>query len=181
MDRRIVLAVGLVGALIGVGFLWLLNADSGGGNDAPVRVVGPSPRLPAAARQERVALTPPPGREAPAAPPPSERVQANLTPEDRGAMNTAVDDAVAAAREECLRPWLVAHDEVDPAEFVFDAVTYDGRMVDVGIRSLTHDLPADVVTCVADKAWDAEWPEWDVTGELRLQRHFEVNPRKVSP
>jgi hypothetical protein len=96
-------------------------------------------------------------------------------------MNFAVDGVLRAARTECLEPWLdqTASEPGGqlPAEFVFDAVLHDGRMVDMGFRSLEREVPTDVIQCVADKAWYAEWPEWDLQGELRLQRSITVTPR----
>jgi hypothetical protein len=177
MDRRLLVLIVALVAIGGAGFVWLLSADTPNGA-APA---ASGARLAQAPRQQRASLPPPPGQALPRdLPPPSERVQAtHLTPEERGSMNQAVDGVLATAREECLRPWLQSLGDPNPSEFVFDAVTYDGRLVDIGIRSLQHDIPGDVMTCVDDKAWDAEWPEWDVQGELRLQRHIEINPQRV--
>ncbi|MEQ1504575.1 MAG: hypothetical protein ABMB14_20215, partial [Myxococcota bacterium] len=74
----------------------------------------------------------------------------------------------------CLDPWIASIGE--PDELVIDAVLVDGRLSDVGLRAMHHPLPADVLTCVAERAWYADWPEWDLGGELRLQRSFELKP-----
>ena len=95
-------------------------------------------------------------------------------------MNYAVDDVLKLAREDCLVPWLSemqsSEGELEPAEIVMDVVLYDGQMADITFRSLTYDVPRDVVDCVAERAWSAEWPSWDLSGELRLQRSASVRP-----
>lgn len=90
-------------------------------------------------------------------------------------MNYAVDGVLREAKAQCLAPWLARQPEPPPsAEFVFDALLFDGQLADIGMRSLTLDVPAEVVSCVADMAWYTDWPTWDLRGELRLQRSFDV-------
>jgi hypothetical protein len=98
-----------------------------------------------------------------------------LSPDDRRTMNYAVDGVLKEAKTQCLAPWLDKMPDAPPsAEFVFDALLFDGQLADIGMRSLTLDVPADVVSCVADLAWTTDWPTWELRGELRLQRSFDV-------
>lgn len=121
---------------------------------------------------------PPPRNVEPPTPPDERPPPAPITPDDRRDMNFAVDRVLQAAREECLEPWLAGVDDAPPkAEFVFDAVLFDGQLADIGMRSLHLEVPRDVVGCVADRAWYADWPTWDLQGELRLQRSFEIDRR----
>jgi hypothetical protein len=157
-------------AAIGIGLLVLLAPDTG---PDPV----PAPRAatprPAAAPGGRVQVRPPKGVEAPA--PPDERPEpAAITPDLRREMNYAMDGVIQAARRECLDPWV---ERVGTTEMVFDAVLYDGRLVDFGLRSLGEPVPDDVLACVADAVWYGDWPEWELGGELRLQRSIELETR----
>jgi hypothetical protein len=160
------------------GLAVLLSAPDTGERPAPRPVEVPAPRP--VPRAQHIPLRPPPDIEVPD--PPRERPPpAEITPDDRRTMNFAVDGVLRAARTECLEPWLDQSASEPggerPAEFVFDAVLHDGRMVDMGFRSLEREVPADVIECVADKAWYAEWPEWELRGEQRLQRSITVTPR----
>jgi hypothetical protein len=153
-------------ALLALGSLLLIALSPEGPERKPRKV--PARAAQPAPRAIRASLPPPPGVELPELP--QERPQASdLTPDDRRAMNFAVEGALIPARDECLVPWM-EEEGLEAAEFVFDAVLYDGRLVDIGFRSLTSDVPADVLGCVADRAWYADWPQWDLQGELRLQR-----------
>jgi hypothetical protein len=98
-----------------------------------------------------------------------------MTPERYRDYNVAMNDVVVNSRNECLRPW-VRDQELGEVEVVLDAVLWDGRVVDFGIRGL-RDLPDHVVDCVADHAWSQPFPEHDLEGELRLQRAFPVDGR----
>ena len=49
-------------------------------------------------------------------------------------------------------------------------------MIPSNRRVAKPQLPPDVLACVADRAWYAEWPEWDLAGELRMQRLVSVRP-----
>ena len=90
-------------------------------------------------------------------------------------MNYAVDAVLQEAKVSCLEPWLKNNPEAPPSsEFVFDALLFDGQLADIGMRSLSLDVPAEVVGCVADAAWYNDWPTWDLDGELRLQRSFDL-------
>ncbi|MEQ1564864.1 MAG: hypothetical protein ABMA64_04445 [Myxococcota bacterium] len=136
----------------------------------------PAP-APTGFRSQRQPLAPPPGVERPRIP--RERPEeARITPDDRRAMNFAVDDVLKAARADCLEPWVGTVSPEVAEEVVFDAVLIDGRVVDIGIRALTHEIPPDVLACVADRAWLSDWPEWELKGELRMQRSFEVSGRR---
>jgi hypothetical protein len=169
------LVAGLV--LLAVATLWLgamlvLDAMDPPPSSAP-DPKEPRPTAPAGYQSQRIGLEPPPGVDRPALPrePPK---PALLTPDDRRAMNFAVDDVVKAAKRDCLLPWLAKVAPDATSEFVIDAVLYDGRVVDIGLRSLDRELPPDVTSCVADRAWLSDWPEWDLPGELRLQREFDL-------
>lgn len=172
MDRRwlVALGVGFVLALLAVFYA----AASDTPTVTPVKKASsnrPKPAHP----NVRVALPAPVGVDPPELPREAPE-PALLTGDDRRLMNVAVDDVLTAARSECLVPWLGREGDGDPVEIVFDAVIHDGRLVDVGLRSMRLEVPADVLECVADRAWYAEWPEWDLPGELRLQRSIEVKP-----
>jgi hypothetical protein len=172
MDRRWLLGVlGLAFGLTLLAVLWTAADERPppAPRERPSRVPRPTPPA------TRVGLPAPLGVEPPEAP--DERPEpAHVTGDDRRLMNVAVDDVLTAARTDCLVPWLGRDGDGAPEEVVFDAVLHDGRLVDVGIRAMRLELPSDVLQCVADRAWYAEWPEWDLPGELRLQRSIEVQP-----
>lgn len=172
MDRRWILGIGALFGLVLLGVWWAATSD------APVPP--PSARKPVATAPKRPANTRIPLPAPQDIPPPvlpRERPEpAQLTPDDRQRMNIAVDAVLTAARTECLVPWLGREGDGEPVEIVFDAVLNDGRLVDVGLRSMRLEVPPDVLDCVADRAWYADWPEWDIAGELRLQRSIDVLP-----
>jgi hypothetical protein len=174
MERRVVAGLSAV-ALLAVLAAAVLSRDPDSPGPptpppSPAPVAPPSP----APIAVRVALPPPADVDPPAVP--EERpADVPITPDDRRAMNYAVDDVLKEAEAQCLEPWLARLPErPGRAEFVFDALLFDGQLADIGMRSLTVDVPADVVSCVADAAWYADWPSWDLRGELRLQRSFDV-------
>ncbi len=143
----------------------------------PRPTVTPAPARPEAAPRasQRISLEPPPERERPVRPEVVEPTP--LTPDMRREMNYFVDDILKASRDDCILPWL---DQMEPgteAEFVIDAVLYDGQMYDVGIRSLDHELPGSVRSCIGDKAWSRDAPELDLSGEIRLQRSASYTAR----
>jgi hypothetical protein len=185
VDKRLV--IGGIGALVvAILLLGLLIAQDTGpdlGDVPPAPEVQVEPRPdpgPVASKAVRHALKPPADIEPPE--PPDERpAEAAVTPDDRRAMNYAVDHVLRAARDECIVPWLDTIPEPTNAEFVFDAVLYDGQLYDVGLRSLSLDMPGEVVDCVADRAWYADWPTWDLGGELRLQRQVEYRNAAATP
>lgn len=172
-ERRIGIgaAVILVAATAGLLSIVLLAGDER--QEQPVVAASPAPRPRSGPvpRAIRASLPPPAGVERPE-PPPEPLPEARITPDDRREMNYAVDAVVRAARHECLAPFLAEAGVASGVEeeFVLDAVLYDGRLYDVGLRAMGLDLPEDVLACVADRAWYADWPEWDLAGELRLQR-----------
>ncbi|MEM6927741.1 MAG: hypothetical protein AAF602_12480, partial [Myxococcota bacterium] len=90
----------------------------------------------------RVSLAPPADRERPVRP--DEAEPTNLTPGMRQEMNYFVDDILDAAHDTCIRPWMRELPPSVTAEFVFDAVLYDGQMYDIGVRSLDHEMPDDL-------------------------------------
>lgn len=176
MDRRALAGLGAIAVLAIVAAVWLFGRpDPPQSDPAPVRpqAVRPAPAQPAP-KAVRVALPPPADVEPPRMP--DERPpDVAITADDRRSMNYAVDGVLQEAKTQCLAPWLARLPEPPPsAEFVFDALLFDGQLADIGMRSLTVDVPADVVSCVADKAWYTDWPTWDLRGELRLQRSFDV-------
>ena len=176
MERRLVAGLILVALIAIVAALVLMRRPDPPPEEPPVArpsPVRPAPAVPAP-KAVRVALPPPADVEPPRLP--NERPpEVALTPEDRRSMNYAVDGVLREAKSQCLEPWLAKLPE-RPAttEFVFDALLFDGQLADIGMRSLTLDVPADVVSCVADTAWYADWPTWDLRGEIRLQRAFDV-------
>jgi hypothetical protein len=98
-----------------------------------------------------------------------------MTPEDRRLMNFSTDDMLKVVRAECLQPWV--NERAAEVELVFDVLLSDGRVMDIGMRPIGAEVPPEVVSCVADKAWMNDWPEWDLPGELRLQRMITVSPK----
>lgn len=180
MQRRVVVLVGVVLVLIVAAVGGLLVVDAAQDEPlAPEVARRPAPSPPASATaSQRVTLPAPPGVDLP---PPSRsgRQPVRLTPEDRRLMNFSVDDVLRVARADCLQAWVNAGGQ--NLEIVFDVVLSDGRVMDIGMRSLGPPVPPEVVSCVADKAWLADWPEWDLPGELRLQRSFTMNPRPEEP
>lgn len=180
MNRsQALVAAGVAAALLALLLLGALVATDGGAPvEVPAEAPRPAPRPIEAPRPAQVRIPLPPPRSVEPPRPPDERpAEARLTPDDRREMNFAVDAVIRAAREECLQPWLAGVDAAPPeSEFVFDAVLFDGQLADVGLRSLDLPLPQDVVDCVADRAWYADWPSWELGGELRLQRSFGVRP-----
>jgi hypothetical protein len=180
-ERRIGIgaAVVLLAATAGLLSMVLGGGGPGEAGGAVEEPAAPSPEPVAhpggVPRATRASLPPPAGIERPQ-PPPEPLPPARVTPDDRREMNYAVDGVLRAARVDCLEPFL-ADAGAEPGaeeEFVFDAVLYDGRLYDVGLRSMGHDLPDSVLACVADRAWYSDWPEWDLGGELRLQRSIAV-------
>jgi hypothetical protein len=150
----------------------LVLADSGKTPPEPEVAVATS-RSDAIDDPRRLALPPPAGIEAPPASRAGPRT-ARMTPDDRRAMNVSVDDMLKVARADCLQPWV--NDAGKPVELVFDVLLSDGRVSDIGMRPLGATVPEQVVSCVADKAWLADWPEWDLPGEIRLQRSINMRP-----
>lgn len=178
MRRNVIVLVGalLLMLVVGVGGLVLLDAQQ----VDPVVAAAPVPAksAPDVPASQRVALPAPPGVDLP---PPSRtgRQPVRLTPEDRRLMNFSVDDVLRAARADCLQSWVNAGGQ--DVEIVFDVLLSDGRVMDIGMRSLGQAVPQEVVGCVADKAWIADWPEWDLPGELRLQRAITMKPVPEEP
>lgn len=176
MDNRVLVWGGLGLAALAFLLLALLIAqDTGGELEAadPVVVAVPEPReapeVAAAPRYARVPVPAPDGVERPE-PPPVRPPSADVTPDEYRAMNYAMDDVIRNARQACIEPWLDETMSALEAEFVFDAVLYDGRMYDFGLRSLSSDVPAPVMDCMRDQAWYGDWPDFDIRGELTLQR-----------
>lgn len=170
------LAALLLLVVVGVGLL--VAADANRGN-VPT---DPPPAAPQALAQTpattRHALPPPPGVD-PAPPSRNGHGPPRMTPEDRKLMNYSVDDVLKVARAECLQGWVDTVGE--DTEIVFDVVLSDGRVMDIGLRSLGAPVTREVLSCVADKAWLSDWPEWDLPGELRLQRSITVDPHAEAP
>lgn len=156
------------------------TSDTPRASDPPgKRQVLPAPLSPSSKRSagaaDAIRLMPPPDVTSP----PERTFRAppvTLTAEDRRTMNYAVDDVVRAGRDACLYPWLESETFDVPAEFVLDAVLFDGGLADMTFRAIGRDVPPDVVSCMADQVWYTEWPTWELEGELRLQRHFVLNP-----
>ncbi len=140
-----------------------------------VRAEGARP----APRSVRVPLPAPAGREHPD--PSTRQEPARLDADIKREMNHAADDVLSEARSRCLQPWV--DDEIEaPTEVVFDFVLHDGELADIGLRSLSREMPADVVSCVADAVWEAEWPGFgQLPGELRLQRSLDLVPVGPAP
>ncbi len=180
MDQRRLVLVGVgIAALALLGLGLLIAQDDGAAPDRPPppKVERPRPTpstVPAPAPQfTRVQVPAPAGVDRPDFP--AVRPEpADLAPDEYRAMNYAMDDVINGAREVCIRPWIDATDEPLTAEFVFDAVLYDGRMFDFGLRSLSAEVPGDVMDCMRDQAWFSEWPDFDLRGQLMLQRKVEV-------
>lgn len=175
--RIVLVAVGLVSLAVLV-VMGLVIAGSSETPEPPAPAsAAPSARIEpvrAAPRAVRVPLPAPAGR---AHPDVRERKDpVHLNGDLKFTMNTAVDDAIKPARHECLEPWVDSLTNPRETEFVFDAVIHDGELADIGLRSLSEAVPEDVVACVADKVWEADWPTMDVPGELRLQRTLTVTP-----
>ena len=93
--------------------------------------------------------------------------------------SNATMHALADAKRECVNPWIQASG-VEEAEFAMNALVVDGVVADIELLSVVEDLPADVVACVRDVAWAAEWPEFEMTGEVRFQRSVRAR-RSVPP
>jgi len=169
MIARGVLALALTLSLLGLLMLGMLIAQDTipePAEDAPPQVAAVRPHPAPLVRQP---LRPPPGITPPE--PAAERPSpAQLEPADRKLMNYAVDNVLKEARDDCILPWIDAIEDPLTAEFVFDAVLHDGQLFDVGLRSLSAEVPPTVLDCVAEKAWLGDWPTWNIQGELRLQR-----------
>jgi hypothetical protein len=185
MDQRVLVGLGMAAAVVAVLLLGLLIAQDTGSQvaEAPAPApVAPAPAPPPpvgtapAPRFARVAVTAPPD-VAPTEPLPERPVAADVGPEQYREMNYAMDDVINDAREECIRPWLDRTPEARKAEFVFDAVLYDGRMYDFGLRSLSTEVPGEVMSCIRDQAWYGEWPDFELKGQLTLQRSVEIPNR----
>ncbi|HHO53819.1 MAG TPA: hypothetical protein ENK18_23840 [Deltaproteobacteria bacterium] len=170
MDRRLTL-LAAIGSLVAVLLLGALIAQ----DTTPDPPIAPPPVASSVApsapapRATRVQLPRPADVQLPE-PPREPPAPAELTPDDRRRMNYAMNDVLIEAREACILPWIDGLEEPLKAEFVLDAVLYDGHLYDVGIRSLDLEMPTSVRDCIADKAWYGDWPSWDLQGELRLQR-----------
>ncbi|MBX2796199.1 MAG: hypothetical protein KTR31_00980 [Myxococcales bacterium] len=101
--------------------------------------------------------------------------------EEKLEMNYAVDDVLKEARDSCIVEWIDGIADPTEAEFVFDAVLVDGRLSDVTMRSLNLEMPQTVADCIRDAAWYADWPTWDLEGELRLQRQISYRNAAAMP
>ncbi len=110
------------------------------------------------------------------APPP-----ADITPDVKRDMNYAVDDIVRAARDECIVPWIDEIPDPTEAEFVFDAVLWNGVLYDASIRSLNVDIPPTVMDCIRDRVWYQDFPEFALPGEVRLQRNVSYRNEAMMP
>jgi hypothetical protein len=184
MDQRVVVGLGIGAAVFAIVLLGLLIAQDTGGEvdelDPPAPVVVAEPRpaqeVRPAPQYTRVAVTAPEGL-APTEPMPKRPAPADVGPDEYRAMNYAMDDVIGGAREECIQPWLDRTPDALTSEFVFDAVLYDGRMVDFGLRSLSSEVPAEVMGCIRDQAWYSDWPDFDIEGQMTLQRSVEVQNR----
>lgn len=184
MNPRIV-AGGLALVLI-AGLLWLLIAqDTEVDAPAPEPVAAePAPPPAPANAPLRVAERAKLARSAGVPEPewPEERPEPSvITPDDKKKMNYAVDDVLRDARDECIVPWIDEIAEPVEAEFVFDAVLWDGQVYEAGIRSLNLEIPQPVLTCIGDKVWIREWPTWELNGELRLQRQITYRNEAMMP
>lgn len=182
MNARVV-AGGIVVVVVAA-LLWALIAQdtSVEAPESEVKVERPAPRAPDAPVQmaTRAKVPRPAGIDEPEwpeeRPPPS-----MITADDKRKMNYAVDDVLRDAREECILPWIDALPDPLEAEFVFDAVLWDGQLYEAGIRSLNAEIPQDVLTCIGDKVWIREWPTWQLEGELRLQRQISYRNEALMP
>lgn len=177
-DWRVVAGVAVAGLFAAV-LLFALTTSPDPGPPAPkVRPARPAAPVPVpGAPSVRRSVPPPTGVEAPE--PPDERPEpAKVTPDLRREMNFAMDAVLRAARQDCLQPWLDVDPSGPPVEVVFDAVLFDGKLVDFGLRSLGPAVPDEVVACVADAVWYGDWPDWEIRGELRLQRAVELEPSR---
>lgn len=184
MNKRVVLA-GVALAIVAA-LLWALIAqDTSVSTDpepepAPV-AAAPRPD-PTAAVQRGIRATVPRPEGIPEPEWPEERPPPSIiTPDDKRKMNYAVDDVLRDAREECILPWIDDLDEPVEAEFVIDAVLWDGQLYEAGIRSLNLEIPQQVMDCVGDKVWIREWPTWELNGELRLQRQIKYRNEAMMP
>ncbi|MCA9494220.1 MAG: hypothetical protein KC621_30040 [Myxococcales bacterium] len=176
--RIVLIGVGLVSlaVLALMGFVIVGSGETEEVAESPAPSA-PTPRtepVRAAPRSVRVPLPAPSGRRHPDVRQRKEPV--HLDGDLKLVMNTAVDDAIRPARVECLEPWVDGLPNPHETEFVFDAVIHDGELADIGLRSLSVPVPEEVVGCVADKVWEADWPTMNVPGELRLQRTLTVTP-----
>lgn len=179
-QRAIAIATGglLLLALIGLG--WALTRATPdepsveAPEPAPLRV-RPAPKaVPEDGPMARRTLPAPAGVPRPEVAPP-DGPPADLSTEQWRDYNEAVHQLVLVARRECVRPWV--HEQgLGRIEIVLDAVLWDGEVVDFGIRGL-QDVPDHVLDCVADHAWNASFPRYDIPGELRLQRAVKVDGR----
>jgi hypothetical protein len=173
MDRRLAFGgAAVVALLVALGL-----ALTFGGPDEAAPTSRPDPKkVEARPSGGRQVLRRPADVEAPEVP--DERPEAaQVTPDVRREMNYAMDGVIQAARRDCLGPWITKQGTGN-VEFVFDAVLWDGRLVDFGMRALGPEVPEEVVSCVADAVWYGEWPEWELAGELRLQRSIELEPAR---
>ncbi|MEN0063646.1 MAG: hypothetical protein AAGA48_15955 [Myxococcota bacterium] len=166
-----VAALAVIGGIVSMLVLDEQVGPAGGPTPEPVPprpTVTPSPVKPTIRPGARLSLPPPDDLSRPERPENPEIVP--LTADMRREMNYFVNEIVKAARDECILPWMEGFAEPTTAEFVFDTVLYDGQMYDVGIRSLDHDLPEAVRSCIGDQAWSQQVPEVELNGEVRLQR-----------
>ena len=173
--------VGLVTALIFVlaflALLWVATRQP----DVTPPVAAPAtpppsplpapPEAPELGAMQRRPLPAPEGVRPPQ--PPPDAPAAQLGAEQWRDYNTAIHEIVVQARTECLRPY-AQQAGLGKVEVILDAVLWDGRVVDFGIRGL-QDVPDHVLDCVADLAWSTPIPEHDIPGELRLQRAIPVD------
>lgn len=177
--------VAVIAVVAGVGSLLYFDEPTVDPIDNPVPprpppTVEPAPPRPVLAPgRSRVSMPPPDDRDRPIKP--DNPTPAPVTPELRREMNYFVDDMMTAARDKCILPWMEEFDDGTTAEFVFDAVMYDGQMYDFGIRSLDHDLPESIQACIADEVWAQEAPTIELAGEVRLQRSATYRALTPSP
>ena len=184
MDRRVVVGGGIFAVLAVLLLGALIAQDTSPGEvevpePAPVEVAEPDPEAPIPRGDN--GSTPPPDELHHADFPEERPPPAVVTPDDKRKMNFAVDEAMTAAREDCILPWIDEIAEPTEAEFVMDVVLWNGRIYDYSIRSLTLDLPRDVLGCIGDKVWYQEWPTWELPGELRLQRQVKYRNSAMMP
>ncbi len=173
-DRRTLVGLGAVATIV-VGLLgWLIATDPGPARTLPApprpRAGRPAPEAPRPARG-RVSLPRPTSPSPGAAPRP-------LDGNAKYELNATVDEAVRAARDACLVPYVNGLADPEEVEFVLDVVVVDGQVADFGFRAPGGDeVPPDVVQCLADEVWGVDWPRFAaLEAETRLQRSFTVRP-----
>jgi len=90
--------------------------------------------------------------------------------------NNVAYRAIGDARAECVDPWMES-DGPEEAEFALNALVVDGAVADIELLTVVDDLPDDVVSCIREVAWDADWPEFEMSGEVRYQRSVHASRR----